>query len=359
MAELDAEEEQPPLDAAEEEPMLQTPVQGRPRNTAPFLSPITEESPSAAAVNSNSQEGAEGMCMPVENSAFAPEDGMDNSSWFGRADAGLHQVLVAEMRSLSDRLARLEHEVRSPARGCLESQIATILEAGRRDAEQRRELATVFAKALEEEREGRIMETTELRASVQELSQAAKAASLEVPRQVATENEQSVAEASKVRLDAIKRLCDQLAEELAEQHTRAALDLVDRHMEAAKALDARSAELLEITESFRREAAHLRHEIREESQGAASAKEWLRAGPQRSLVTQMPVELAEYAKADGSAGHGLAFASAAPCMVLPGGLPPFAAQKEASFMPEPSPVPGLMQQSRRPLVRPEGLQPAG
>lgn len=355
--------------------MLQTPVQGRPRNNAPFLSPITEESPTAsAAANANSHDGAEGLCMPMENSAFAPEE-VHNSSWSGRGGDGLHQMFVADMRNLSDRLARLEHEVRSPARGCLESQIATILEAGRRDAEQRRELATVFAKALEEEREGRIMETSELRASILGLNQAAKAVSPEVPHQAATENEESVAEASRVRLDAVKRLCDQFAEELAEQHTRAALDLVDRHMEAAKALDARSAELLEITASFRREAAQIRQDIREESRGVPSGRERLKASPQKCLVTQMPIELAESdSKVDGSVGRTFAFSSAAHCVVLPGGpqlrIAP-CVEKEAS-VPEASHASSLSQkslqastasslpqQSRRPLVRPEGLQPAG
>mmetsp|Transcript_33861 Transcript_33861/g.60881 ORF Transcript_33861/g.60881 Transcript_33861/m.60881 type:complete len:80 (-) Transcript_33861:1-240(-) len=67
---------------------------------------------------------------------------------------------MREVSHISDRVQRLEFEIRSPARQCLEAQMATILEAGRRDAEQRRELATVFAKALEEERDGRILETS-------------------------------------------------------------------------------------------------------------------------------------------------------------------------------------------------------
>merc|ERR1719422_317379 len=71
--------------------------------------------------------------------------------------------LSREMCLISERLQCLECKVHSSADGYLEAQLGQVMDAGRRDAEQRRELAETFAAALQEERDARLNETGALR----------------------------------------------------------------------------------------------------------------------------------------------------------------------------------------------------
>lgn len=263
MAEVAAGGILPPAFTSEDS-VLQTPVQlRRPYLNMPALSPITEESVASpvstltghASASSSQQE-------PFHHTALNDDDlltaktrrGPHGETAFEATE--LHHVLMREVSSLSERVARLEFELRSPARGFLEAQIVTIIDAARRDEEQRRELAQTVFKAMEEEREIRMAETGDLRASIAQL--ASSYSNLEALGSNLMPRREGTGQATEEAFAQLHSTFAKMAEDLAEQHTRAALDLVDRHMEAAQALDARAAEVAELSAAFRREVEDFR-----------------------------------------------------------------------------------------------------
>jgi len=145
-----------------------------------------------------------------------------------------HLQLSREVCLLAERLENLEHRVHSSSVGSyVEAQLGEVVDAGRRDAEQRRELAATFASALQEEREARISDMSELRASLADMSQAAEASLARVgAAEVKRVSEAAGAEWAAFA-ESVRGLGERMLEDLSEQHAQAALDLADRHREAA------------------------------------------------------------------------------------------------------------------------------
>lgn len=267
----------------------------------PVLAPIVEEE--QVSSEAGSCPVRRGSASSATCSVQLPEQEADPPSRRNSEATELHLFLMREMSRLSERLDRIEAEVRSNTRGGMEVQLEKLLEAGKKDAEQRRELATVFAKALEEERNARLVETRSLRVALADVAGAASLVAAASCREGAagpTLDEAQVREKMdalveeecaklapmvKEHLDAIfeeesarlvqvadsawEKLAEslaslhaKLAEDLTEQSTQATLELVDRHMEAAKALDERASSAMDL---FRR----LRAEVKSLAAGAA------------------------------------------------------------------------------------------
>lgn len=187
--------------------------------------------------------------------------------------------LSRELCLLGERLQRLECKAQGAAESHLEAQLAQVVEAGRRDAEYRRELAETFAAALQEERDARLGDMSDLHDALKEMSQAKSIEgashvgrlAADIARAGAEEADRvaRVAGAERDALaESLRGLGARLLEDLSEQHTQAALDLADRHLEAARALDARSAEVgqlaASLTASVREEAKELQGMLRGE-----------------------------------------------------------------------------------------------
>lgn len=220
------------------------------------------------------EEGAGGACGPYAEDMPLSLGGLPEDLLH------LQYQLSREVCLMAERLQRLECKVHSAASGYLETQLGKIMDAGRRDAEQRRELAETFASALQEERDARLRESREVRAVLADLSQA-----VAQPRPTTTTSEGQrgggsfddvVVEMARIRADEVNRISQaadaewsafsesvkglgaRMLEDLSEQHTQAALDLADRHLEAAKALDARSGEIAQLGVDLRYETLESR-----------------------------------------------------------------------------------------------------
>merc|ERR1711920_1101811 len=92
----------------------------------------------------------------------------------------------------------------------------------------------------------------------------------------------------------------QLTETLYQQHTQVALDVADRHMEAAKALDARATEVAELAERIQRQASDFRASLTKEVSDIVCPileehlKLYCIPSPQRARVDDRGVESEEH-----------------------------------------------------------------
>merc|ERR1719296_724839 len=118
------------------------------------------------------------------------------------------------------------------------SGLATAVDSRLNDLDWRlRDLGTCFANALDMESKLRTQDVGELREH------------LRVELAAASSNAATAAKAAANRafeddlIGTLEGLKQKLSDDLQEQHTRAALDLAERHLEVARALDARAEEL--------------------------------------------------------------------------------------------------------------------
>jgi len=222
----------------------------------------------------------------------------------------LHLYLMREMATFVERLRRIEQEVCISARGRLE-----LTAMVRHEEERREELATTFSKALDAERDARSLEHRELRAAVLEIAASIlpgglpsfgtkKSGGVDLPawcaETVAQEREHIVG-LSRSEQAVLARTCrdhrQRLLEDINEKHIHAALDLADRHTEAASALDARFEEILELQTRFQQDLGDVCTRLEQAAVSAASTlvEERLR---QHSLelraTVAAPLENAQY-----------------------------------------------------------------
>lgn len=250
------------------------------------LAPIPEEEVSPSRINDDMSWLAAGMTASTSGSedeliADCPEAVLLAQHAAGQGQLLQCQLYISrEVCLMRERLQRLECKVHSDSGVHLEAGLSSIVEAGRRDAEQRRELAETFAAALQEERDARHGEIDELRAALVDMAQVcAQERPAEMVESPVSELTQDLARVGAAEVDRVSQaagaewsafsaslrgLGARLLEDLSEQHTQAALDLADRHLEAARALDARSEEICQLGDSLRQEVVEIQAGLRTE-----------------------------------------------------------------------------------------------
>lgn len=174
----------------------------------------------------------------------------------------LHALLLREVTRLNGRVQQVEEELDSTKTqaASLESQLNKMAEVSRRDAVQRLELAANFARALQEERAARQEETAFLRAA---LATEADKAATQAANAVAVA-EAACAAVARADAQGLADMNQRFCESLQQQHAQVALDVAERHMEAARALDARATEVAELVESVQRQASGFKASLTKE-----------------------------------------------------------------------------------------------
>lgn len=174
----------------------------------------------------------------------------------------LQTLVMGEMKRMNEHVQRLEDELRASNAQvtCFETQLTKLAEVGRRDAVQRLELAANFARALQEERAARQEETAFLRAALaKEANKAAAQAATAV-----TVAEVACGAVARADAQCLADLQQRFSESLSQQHAQVALDVAERHVEAARALDARATEVTELADGMQRQASEFRMSLTKE-----------------------------------------------------------------------------------------------